>query len=282
MMRRSIFPLLALLVLTACASFQVADTVALQPDQLEPPGAETISRGGYRLASFPGSPDAEDLRVTVAMSGGGKRSAAFAYGALKGLRAVMVQTPSGPRPLLSEVDFISGVSGGSFPAAYYGLYRDRMFSQFEQDFLYDDTNSYIAGIYLLPWNWSWLFSSGIGSNDYMDRVYDRTMFHGATFADLQQRGRPVISIGATDISYGTPFQFTQEAFDLICADISKLPVSRAVAASNGFPGLFSPVNLTNRAASCGGRAPAWLARIPAQERQNPLSRSGQEAARAQR
>ena len=128
--------------------------------------------------------------MLVAFSGGGKRSASFGYGALRGMRDLMVPTPVGPRSLLSQVDAMSGVSGGSFPAAYYGLYRDKMFGRFETDFLYSDTNSYIYGVYLLPWNWSWLVEPGIGTNDFMDRVYDQTMFHGATFADLQARGRP--------------------------------------------------------------------------------------------
>jgi hypothetical protein len=161
----------------------------------------------------------------------------------------------------SQVDAISGVSGGSFPAAYYGLYRDKTFGRFETDFLYDDTNSYIYGTYLLPWNWAWLVEPGVGTNDYMDRVYDRTMFHGATYRDLEARGRPLIAIGATDIPYGTPLLLTQETFDLICSDLYALPISRAVAASNGFPGLFSPVTLTNHAAACGGRKPGWVRRV---------------------
>jgi NTE family protein len=274
---------LAVVLLTAgCASFLVADTQPLPPAKLEPPGAERISSGGYRVDELPISADAPDLLVMVAISGGGKRSASFGYGALKGMREVMVPTEAGPRPLLDQVSAISGVSGGSFPASYYGLYRDKTFGQFETDFLYVDTNAYIFGIYLLPWNWTWLVEPGIGTNDFMERVYDRTMFHGATFADLQARGRPLIAIGATDISFGTPFLFTQESFDLICSDLSAFPVSRAVAASNGFPGLFSPVTLTNNARQCDGRTPGWLRRITAADRQNPLSRAGVEARRAER
>ena len=83
------------------------------------------------------------------------------------------------------------------------------------------------------------------------------MFHGATFKDLATRGRPLIAIGATDINYGNPFIFTQEFFDVLCSDLYQFPLARAVAASNGFPGLFSPVTLTNHAADCGGRRPGW-------------------------
>jgi len=265
-----------------CASLSIADTQTLPAAKLEPVGAERISHGGYRLDALPDSPDAPDLIVVVAMSGGGKRSASFGYGALKGMSDVSVATKAGPRSLLSQIDAITGVSGGSFPAAYYGLYHDKAFGRFETDFLYDDTNSYIYGVYLLPWKWTWLVEPGYGTNDFMDRAYDRTMFHGATFADLQANARPLVGIGATDISYGTPFLFTQEYFDYICSDLSVFPLSRAVAASNGFPGLFSPVTLTNRAKSCGGRTPGWLRRISRADRQDPLSRVGAEATKAER
>jgi NTE family protein len=268
--------LLALLVV-GCASWTVADTRPLPSSKLLPPDSETISSDGYRLSALRPSGQTPDMLVLVAMSGGGKRSAAFGYGALKGMRDLTIQTASGPVSLLSQVDGISGVSGGSFTAAYYGLYRDAMFGRYENDFLYRDTNGYIFGVYLLPWNWTWLVDPKVGTNDYMEKIYDRTMFHGATYADLAARGRPLIAIGATDISYGTPFLFTQEWFDVICSDLSSFPLARAVAASNGFPGLFSPVTLTSRAADCHGRRPGWERRVTDAQRRDPLSRVGNQA-----
>ncbi|WP_048863414.1 patatin-like phospholipase family protein, partial [Acidisphaera rubrifaciens] len=259
---------------TGCASWLVADTTPLPRDKLEQPGAERISRGGYRADTLPAPADAPDLLALVAFSGGGKRSASFGYGALTGMRDVMVQTRNGPRPLLDLLTGMSGVSGGSFPAAYYGLYRDKTFQTFKDDFLYRDFDAYIWGIYLLPWHWAWLVQPGIGTNDYMDRIYDQTMFHGAKYSDLQRRGRPLVASGATDISYGMPILFTQETFDLICSDLSAFPLSRAVAASNGFPGLFSPVTLTNRAKACGGRTPGWVRRVTPEQFHDPLSRIG--------
>lgn len=274
--------LLAVLAATGCASLLVADTTPLPRDRLEPLGAERISHGGYRADALPPPVDAPDLLVLVAFSGGGKRSASFGYGALTGMRDMQVTTRNGPRPLLSLLTAMSGVSGGSFPAAYYGLYREKTFQTFKDDFLYRDFNAYIWGIYLLPWHWAWLVQPGIGTNDYMDRIYDQTMFHGAKYSDLQRRGRPLVGIGATDISYGMPILFTQETFDLICSDLSAFPLSRAVAASNGFPGLFSPVTLTNRAKACDGREPGWVRRVTPQELHDPLSRIGEEARRADR
>jgi NTE family protein len=253
------------------------DTVALSQAALGPPQSGRISSDGYRLESMPDTGHAPDLLVLVAMSGGGKRSAAYGYGALKGMREVPVSGAYGRRTLLDSLDGISGVSGGSFTATYYGLYRDAAFGRYENDFLYADTDGQIKSVYLLPWNWGWAVDSDVGTNDYMERYYDETMFHGARFKDLKVRGRPIIGISATDINYGTPFVFTQEFFDILCSDLEPFPIARAVAASNGFPGLFSSISLTNRAADCGGRKPGWLRRVSDTDRHNPLSRLGVQA-----
>ena len=71
--------------------------------------------------------------------------------------------------------------------------------------------AYIWGTYLLPWNWDWLVNPLVGTNDRMTQVYDRLMFHRATFADLARRGRPQVSINATDINFGRPFGFLPQS-----------------------------------------------------------------------
>ena len=92
------FVLAAALALTGCASFHVADSTPLPESKLEPIGAEYISRGGYRIDALRVSPDAPDLVVLVAFSGGGKRSASFGYGALKGMRRFLDAYPAAPAP----------------------------------------------------------------------------------------------------------------------------------------------------------------------------------------
>ena len=199
----------------------------------------------YRLVDVNSSGGAESALVLVALSGGGKRSAAFAFGVLRGMRDVQVRPQGKSSTLLDEIDLVAGVSGGSFPAAYYGLYGKKSFETFLDEFLYPDIEAYIWGTFLLPWNWDWIFNPLAGTNDRMTWVYDKLMFHGATFADLYRHGRPQVSINATDISFGSPFGFLPQTFDLICSDLAALPITRAVAASNGFPVLFGPVTLRN-------------------------------------
>ena len=211
-------------------------------------------RPGYALLPMMQPPPGEVIFI-MAFSGGGKRSAAFAHGVLRGLRKIPVVEDGRTLSLLDELDSITAVSGGSFPAMHYGLYRDKSFETFPSEFLKADVNAYVWGTYLLPWNWEWLVNPFFGTNDRMAEVYDRLMFHGATYADLLRQGLPVVSVDATDIANGIPFSFIQPNFDLICSDLSSFPVARAVAASNGFPVLFSPITLTSHTPDCRGVRP---------------------------
>ena len=151
----------------------------------------------YRLLDVNRIGGAQSALVLVALSGGGKRSAAFAFGVLRGMRDIPVRPEGRKSVLLDEVDLLAGVSGGSFPAAYYGLYGKRSFETFPDEFLYADIEAYIWGTFLLPWNWNWVVNPLAGTNDRMTWVYDKLMFHGATFADFYRRGRPQVSINGS-------------------------------------------------------------------------------------
>ncbi len=105
MMKLTLLVFIALL--GGCASLTATDTVPLTANELAPSGSAVISRGGYRLSDLAPQPGQHpDLMVLVAMSGGGKRSASFGYGALKGMREVSVPFAEGPRPLLQVVDVV--------------------------------------------------------------------------------------------------------------------------------------------------------------------------------
>src|SRR6516225_4860713 len=225
-----------LLILSACSSLAVP---------MNEPLRSAVGNTEYRLIDVNRFGGAESALVVVALSGGGKRSAAFAHGVLRGMRDIRVQPEGRESILLDAVNLLAGVSGGAFPAAHFGLYGEKSFAIFPDEFLYRDIEAFIWGTFLLPWNWDWLFNPLVGTNDRMTQIYDRLMFHGATFADLYRRGRPQVSINATDISFGSPFGFLPQTFDVICSDLQSVQVARAVAASNGFPVLFGPVTLRN-------------------------------------
>jgi len=229
-----LFSLMALFMLGACSSLSVP---------MNKPLRSAAGNIEYRLFDANRMGGAESALVLVALSGGGKRSAAFAHGVLRGMRDIHVQPEGRDDTLLNEIDLLAGVSGGAFAAAHFGLYGEASFATFPAEFLYPDIEAYIWGTFLLPWNWDWLVNPLVGTNDRMTEVYDRLMYHGATFADLARRGRPQVSINATDISFGRPFGFLPQTFDVICSDLASVPIARAVAASNGLPVLFGPVTL---------------------------------------
>jgi len=197
----------AVLLLAACSTAPMNEP--LKPAALNN-GPGSISVGGYRPTALAHGESSDQLLVLLASSGGGKRSAAFSYGVLRGLRDFEVPVNGRDRRLLDELDTYAAVSGGSFPAAYYGLYRNRIFETFEHDFLKANIEDYIWGIYLLPWKWEWMVNPTYGTNDEMGVIYDKLMFHGATYADLIRNGKPFISINATDINYGSVFAFSQD------------------------------------------------------------------------
>ena len=82
-----------------------------------------------------------------------------------------------------------------------------------------------------PFNWVKLLSQTYGRIDLAADYYDKALFHGATFADLQRPDAPLIVINATDLGSGGRFPFIQEAFDLLCADLSDEKVDRLIAAA---------------------------------------------------
>jgi hypothetical protein len=177
------------------------------------------------------------------------------------LRDTRIQWEGRERRLLDEVDVISSVSGGSFTAAYYGLFREELFDpeKFEKVFLYRNIQDALVAAMFNPINWIRLASGGFGRIELAAELYDREIFREKTFGDLiGQPRRPYIMLNATDITMGAQFTFVQDQFDLICSDLAGVPVSRAVAASSNFPIAFTPLIVNNYAGTCGYTEPEWI------------------------
>src|ERR1700733_13150660 len=75
----------------------------------------------------------DDTVVALSFSGGGTRAAAFSYGVLTGLYDT--RRPGISTSLLDRIDFVTGVSGGSVLAAYYGLKKRKTLPEFKERFL---------------------------------------------------------------------------------------------------------------------------------------------------
>ncbi|MEP1594861.1 MAG: patatin-like phospholipase family protein, partial [Halieaceae bacterium] len=191
-----------------------------------------------------------DTAVMLAFSGGGTRAAALSYGVMQELRDSMLPTQNGNVRVLDEVESISSVSGGSFTSAYYGLYREKLFEDFEDDFLRLGVQQALIRQLFNPMHWIRSSFSGFDRTEMAIDYYDRMIFKGATFADLRANGPPFIDINATDLTTGLRFTFTQELFDMICTDLDEFSVARAVTASSAVPVAFPTVVLKNHADDC--------------------------------
>ena len=241
--------LLALLLNAACSQFSAVD----QPLERWTPELDSAATALIDDNRDPG------IAVFVAFSGGGTRAAAFAYGVMQGLMETRLNVDGTSQPLLSQVDAISSVSGGSFVSAYYGLYGDQIFTDFEEKFLRKDVEGELLWKLANPVNWVRLLSRTYSRADMAADYYDEQLFDKSTLRDLQRPDAPLIIINSTDLATGSRFSFLQNSFDLLCADQASYPVSRAVTASSAVPVLFSPVTLENYAGSCGYPTPAWIA-----------------------
>jgi NTE family protein len=244
----ALFAALAALLLAGCATRPV-----------NPPITQVDPSAGYRFETRLASRDKKPNLVVLAFSGGGTRAAAFSYGVLEFLRRTEIADADGKTiRLLDSVDVITGVSGGSFTALAYGLYGEKLFTDYEQRFLKRNVQGEIISRVLSPSNWGKLGSTGTGRSEIAADLYDEILFHGATFGDLRRAKGPLIMASATDISTGSRFVFSQRVFDVICSDLDAVPLSRAAAASSAVPVVLSPVTFNNYGGTCNATTPAWL------------------------
>lgn len=201
--------------------------------------------------------NSQDTFVVLAFSGGGTRAAAFSYGVLEALRDTTVEGYGAPRRLLDEVDVVTSVSGGSYTAAYYGLYGDRIFADFKRDFLYRDWQGELMGLAARPGSLARIASGAYNRSDLVAAYLDRTLFEKATYRDMSRNNLPFIIINASDINNATTFSFIQQQFDFLCSDLAPYPVANAVMASSAVPGPFASMALRNYD-DCTERHQPWV------------------------
>src|SRR5581483_919150 len=116
----------------AMAALLAGCSQAIHNDPINQPlGAETRQEA----AALSPPTNYDDMVVALSLSGGGSRAAAFSYGVMTGFDETRVPSRAGPVSLLDRLDFLSGVSGGSVLAAYYGLKGRAALGDFRARFL---------------------------------------------------------------------------------------------------------------------------------------------------
>ena len=231
------------LLLTGCATFTGPANIPVAHDS-SPMGSLT-------------TPEVEgDTIVALAFSGGGTRAAAFGYGVLQGIGNI----PAGNgQSYLDRVVFVSGVSGGSVTAAYFGLKGPAGYADFRERFLLRDAEEDLRTS-VTPVNLVRGLEGGVNDANRLSGWLDSNLFNGATLGDLFQDSKPVVWLNASDLYNRTPFLFSPVTFAALCSDVRKYPVSLAVAASAAVPVLFVPIVLQSFPEACGGALPPWVER----------------------
>jgi NTE family protein len=213
-----------------------------------------------------------DLLINLAFSGGGTRAAAFSFGVLQGLDRARANVRGREIDLLDQVGFVSGVSGGSVTAAYFGLKKHAALADFRDRFLIKDAEedliTRVGPVTLVQG-----LGGGVNDATRLRSWLDTNLFEGATFSNLYANRRPTVLLNATDLYNGTPFVFIPVEFSAICSDLAQYPISAAVAASAAVPIAFSPVVLETYPNRCKAKLPDWLLRAGNNPNASPLLRA---------
>ena len=187
------------------------------------------------------------------------RAASLAYGALTALRDTTISQQAGNsiqstrrNVLLSEVDFVSSVSGGSVTAAYWALHgTTEEFNEFEKIFLKRKVQDDLITRMLDPVSLLKFLGTRYSRSDALVDYYKEELFGEATYRDLldlalRNQDRPYLIVNATDMDTRSLFPFVQLQLDLICEDLTKMPIAKAVAASTAYPLAFPAIVLENK------------------------------------
>ena len=192
-------------------------------------------------------------------SGGGTRASALGYGVLEQLHKQQITIGGKKQSLMSNVDVVVGVSGGSVLAAYFALKGEETIPLFYKRFLHQNFQRQVVKQAFSMSNLPRLASPEYGRGDLLQEQFENYLFGKTTFRDLEKNAKgPFAIISATDMGIGERFNFTQEYFDPMCIDLGDLRLARAVAASSSVPMVFAPITLNNNGGHCQYTPPLQL------------------------
>ena len=257
----------AVLIIGLCSTLLGCASIQNAPVNL--PGS-SAGLAGEVHRNFEQRAENDDDLIGLSFSGGGTRAAAFSFGVLSEMEHTPVR--GGGASMLDRIDFISGVSGGAVTAAYYGLRKRAALADFREQFLLRNAEEGLQTDLNLA-TIGRAFAGGINDSNGLPRWLDANLFHGATFAEIHETGRPRVWINASDIYNRTPFVFGATAFAAMCSDLSKYPLANAVAASAAVPVAFAPVVIQTFPRQCNDPLPAWITKARDDSHAPPMLQS---------
>ena len=209
------FPFKSALSLLSAALLSACSLVKYQPVA----GIDTVDlQRGYRFeTSRLQHNDEDDTLIVLMFSGGGTRAAALGYGVLEQLHKQQITIGGKKQSLMSNVDVVVGVSGGSVLAAYFALKGEETIPLFYKRFLHQNFQRQVVKQAFSMSNLPRLASPEYGRGDLLQEQFENYLFGKTTFRDLEKNAKgPFAIISATDMGIGERFNFTQEYFDTMC------------------------------------------------------------------
>lgn len=245
----------------------------------------TLRRDPTRFQTLRSDWRYRDLKVGMALSGGGYRAALVHAGALDAFERLHV-----------PVTHLTSVSGGSIIGAFYAAggtpaeFR-RGVAEGRFNLTREMTNFFnavrIVSPAQLPWTKTKLLPFGeFARTDVQADLLDKVLFGGVTFAGLEQEGAPHLMVCATDLYSGASigmsrqgvlrrpmikpgekdtyvnFNDPEENCTFVECDNGyplNASLSQVVAASGAFPGAFNAVRREIRLGAGPQRQPVLLA-----------------------
>jgi len=187
--------------------------------------------------------DPDHPLVVMTFSGGGSRAAALAAAVVKRLNDLHYTVGGETRALSSDIAVVSSVSGGSVYAADFGLNGPAHAAAFMQRIQDYDGIGWLTRRALDPITWLSLQFENETRIDVLQAMIEDLLQTHATMAAINQPGKPLIDLNATDLVAGQVFTFDRQTLDDVCMDYDKVPLSLGVTASAAFPIAFTPVLL---------------------------------------
>ena len=225
----------------------------------------------------------KDTLFIIASSGGGSRAAYLSAMVMLKLEETLIAGANDGKTtnLLAEVDALSAVSGGTLPAAYYSIAKqkgkacttdesaDEGALQSRPTWSREQVKKNMSKNFQLSWFFRWLYPQNIfrfwftayDRSDIMAQVFANSLFeknwkYGEyTFGDICD-DRPNLIINATNTTagvnknFGDKFSFTTEQFEKLDSNLDSYPLANAVMSSAAFPAAFNYTTL--RDFSSGG------------------------------
>jgi predicted acylesterase/phospholipase RssA len=205
-------------------------------------------------------------RIALSLSGGGFRAAAFNIGMMSFLNTIKFPSDDKKQSLLDHVVFTASASGGSFTAAFYGMYKlqGRPFEECYRDFinLLKGDSILQKALNTLNDDSQWGVPGKGKTRNLINafaKVYDTEMFKGQTFGIFDDQHPPIdfsVCFNSTEFYRGLSFRFQIDStpgsreflgsravyFRKTGNDAyQKLKLGDILAASSCFPAGFEPI-----------------------------------------